>query len=122
VGVFWFIAKDRKRSRLACFTRKIENISEFNGLKAIPQTHAEAWLEVQRIDQSLASYAYDYFPRGRLDFFVPGRRWLLFIDPKLNRGAFVAHLVVHWWLNAGHLTVYNEFSYTSEACVGAPTS
>ena len=76
--------------------------------------------EIQRIDQSLSSHAYDYFPRGRLEFFVPGRRWLLFLDPKLNRGAFVAYLVVKWQLNSGHLTVKTDTAYASKTCVGSP--
>jgi hypothetical protein len=120
VGVFLFIAKNRNPSRFACFTSKLEIIPEFKGIKAIPQTHAQAWLEIQRIDQSLSSYAYDYFPRGRLEFFVPGRRWLLFLDPELNRGAFVAYLVVKWQLNSGHLTVKTDTAYASKACVGSP--
>ena len=101
--------------------QEITSVSELNDRKAISQTHAEAWREVQRIDQSLASYAFDYFPRGRIEYFAPGRWWLLFLDPKLNRGAFVAHLVVHWRLNAGRLTALKEPTYGSEACVGMPT-
>jgi len=87
---------------------------------AVSQTHSEVWPQIQRIDQSLAAYPFDYFPRGRLVFFDPGRRWLLFLDSKLNRGTFVAHLMMKWGFGAGHLTVQSDAAYTSTARVGDP--
>lgn len=120
LGLFWFIAKDRNSSRFAALSRPLDEVPEIGDIQRLEENHAEAWLEVQRLDDNLKQYEFDYFPRGRVDFFRPGRRWLLSLDPKLQQGAFVAHIVMQWDISPGHLTVKVDRDYRSTARVGPP--
>jgi hypothetical protein len=120
LGLFWFIAKDRNASRFAAFSRPLVEVPKIGDFQKLNESHADAWPEVQLIDPSLQQYEFDYFPRGRVDFFRPGRRWLLFIDSKLRRGAFVAHIVLQWGIPPGHLTAKVSRDYQSSACIGPP--
>jgi hypothetical protein len=120
LGLFWFIAKDRNQSRFAAFSRPLDAVPEFDDFQRLNDSFVNAWSEVQRLDSSLKQYEFDYFPRGRVDFFRPGRRWLLSLDSKLQRGAFVAHIVLQWGIPPGHLTVKIAREYQSTACIGPP--
>jgi hypothetical protein len=72
--LFWFIAKDRNASRFGALSRPLDEVPEIGDFQKLNESHADAWSEVQRLDSSLKQYAFDYFPRGRVDFFRPGRR------------------------------------------------
>jgi hypothetical protein len=115
LGLFWFIAKDRNMSRFAAFSRPLAEVAENKNFQRLAEEHPEAWVEVQRLDPSLKQYAFDYFPRGRVDFFRPARRWLLSLDPKLQREEFVAHLLLQWGIPHGHSTVKVDRNYQSTA-------
>jgi len=77
---------------------------------------------LQRLDQTLADYDYDYFPRGRVNWRKEDDRWLLVLDPKLNRGTFIAYIVLAWKLPRNRLLVLTDAHYRSLARVGAPRS
>ena len=120
LGLFWFIAKDRNASRFAAYSRPLVEVPEIGDVQRLDESHANAWSEVQRLDSNLKQYAFDYFPRGHVDFFRPGRRWLLSLDSKLQRGEFVAYIVIQWGIPPGHLTVRVARNYHSTACIGPP--
>jgi hypothetical protein len=77
---------------------------------------------VQRLDQTLADYDYDYFPRGRVNWRKEDDRWLLVLDPKLNRAPFISHIVLAWKIRRKRLLVLTDAHYRSLARVGAPRS
>jgi hypothetical protein len=95
-------------------------VPEIDNFQRLNESHADAWSEVQRLDASLKHYEFDYFPRGRLDFFRPGRRWLLSLDSKLQQETFVAYIVIQWNIPPGHVTVKVAHNYQSTACIGPP--
>ena len=80
LGLFWFIAKDRNHSRFASISRPFSRVAEVAGFKTLDEGHVDVWPTLQRLDQSLADYDYDYFPRGRVnwrredDSMAPGPR------------------------------------------------
>jgi hypothetical protein len=120
IGVFWFVATDTSLSRLVSLTWPFNIDAEGADLRTVPYDHMRAWPEVQRLDQSLVGFEYDHFPRGRLEFFPPGRRWLLGIDAKLDRSSFTINLIVYWRLPPGHLTITVDPAYTSAVSVPDP--
>jgi len=120
LGLFWFIAKDRNASRFAALSRPLVEVPEIGDFQRLNESHVDAWSEVQLLDSSLKQYEFDYFPRGRVDFLRPGSRWLLSLDSKLQRGAFVAYIVLQWRIPPGHLTVKVDRDYRSTACIGPP--
>jgi hypothetical protein len=67
VGLFWFIAKDRRPSRFASISRPFSHVAEVAGFKTLDEGHVDVWPMVQRFDETLADYDYDYFPRGRVN-------------------------------------------------------
>ena len=93
LGLFWFIAKDRSPSRFASLSRPFSGVSEVAGFKTLDEGHVDVWPTVQRLDQTLADYEYDYFPRGRVNWRKEDDRWLLVLDPKLNRRTFITYIV-----------------------------
>lgn len=115
LGLFWSLSPTGAPFRLATFLRPFDAVTEVNGLKSVVERHEDIWPQVQRLDPSLAPYAFDHFPRGRLDYFSPGRRWLLRVDPALKGASFVGHLAHRWKLDAGHLTVESNRPYHNVA-------
>ena len=80
----------------------------------------DIWPTVQRLDQTLTDYDYDYFPRGRVNWRKEDDRWLLVLDPKLNRAPFIAHIVTTWKIPRNRLLVLTDAHYRSMARVRRP--
>ena len=120
LGLFWFIAKDRGPSRFASISRPFSGVAEVAGFKTLDEGHVDVWPTLQRLDQTLADYDYDYFPRGRVNWRKEDDRWLLVLDPKLNRGTFIAYIVLAWKIPRTRLLVLTDAHYRSLARVGAP--
>lgn len=77
--------------------------------------HEQAWRHICRLDRTLGIYAFDHFPRGRVTYFPPTRRWLLGVDVALARPDLVAQIVERWRLPPGHITTVVELTYCSAA-------
>ena len=120
VGLFWFIAKDRNLSRFASISRPFSRVAEVAGFKTLDEGHVDVWPTVQRLDGTLADYDYDYFPRGRVNWRKEDDRWLLVLDPKLNRGTFIEYIVLAWKIPRKRLLVLTDAHYRSLARVGLP--
>jgi hypothetical protein len=120
VGLFWFVATSKLSSRLASLRWPFDVDAHELGLQSPPYDHQSAWTEVQRLDRTLAGYTFDHFPRGRLEYYPPARRWLVTVDEKLKAYAFVDHVVRHWELPRGHLTVKVDESYSSSVSIPDP--
>jgi hypothetical protein len=120
ISVFWFVETGGYPTRVVSILWPFKVDNDDWDLKAVPYGHERAWPEVQKLDRTLASYSFDHFPRGRLEFYPPTRRWLLSIDEQLNRSAFIDLLVEEWDLPEGHLTVKVDPSYTSAVSINEP--
>jgi hypothetical protein len=120
VGLFWFLAKDRNASRFVTLSRPASETSEQAGVRRLFKTHREVWPDIQRLDQRLEEYDFDFFPRGHVEFSRVQERWFLFLDQKLLRGAFVAHVVIEWNIPRDRLAARWRGDYRSVACVGPP--
>ena len=120
LGLFWFIAKDRSPSRFAGLSRPFSSVSEVAGFKTLDEGHVDIWPTVQRLDQTLVDYDYDYFPRGRVNWRKEDDRWLLVLDPKLSRSPFITYVVVAWKIPRKRLLVLTDAHYRSLARVGPP--
>jgi hypothetical protein len=120
IGLFWFIAKDRNPARFAGVSRPWSSVPTVAGKKSLDQDHADVWPIVQKLDQKLQQYPGDYFPRGRLIWSEDDNRWQLFVDQKLKRGAYVAHIAIAWKTPLKRLVVNVDSQYRSSACVGFP--
>ena len=120
VGLFWFIAKDRNTSRFASISRPFSRVAEVAGFKTLDEGHVDVWPTIQRLDGTLADYDYDYFPRGRVNWRKEDDRWLLVLDPKLNRATFIAYIVLAWKIPGNRLLVLTDAHYRSLARIGPP--
>ena len=120
LGLFWFIAKDRGPSRFASLSRPFSEVSEIGGFKTLDEGHVDVWPRLQRLDQNLVPYKYEYFPRGRVNWRKDDDRWLLVLDPKLNRGPFISCIVNAWKIPQNQLLVLSDAHYRSTARVGPP--
>jgi hypothetical protein len=59
-------------------------------------------------------------PRGRINWRKEDDRWLLLLDPKLNRSSFITHIVTAWKIPRHRLLVLTDAHYRSVARVGPP--
>jgi hypothetical protein len=120
LGLFWFIAEHRRPSRSASLSRAFSQVTEVAGFKTLDEGHVDVWPTVQRLDQTLLDYDYDHFPRGRVNWRKSDDRWLLVLDPKLNRAPFIAHIVFGWKIPRSRLLTLTDIHYRSFARVGPP--
>jgi hypothetical protein len=121
IGLFWFIAEDRRPSRFASASRPFSEVSEIGGFKTLDEGHVDVWPTLQRHDQTLADYEYDYFPRGRVNWRKEDERWLLVLDPKLNHSPFITFIVHSWKIPRRRLLVLTDSHYRSLARIGHPS-
>lgn len=119
LAVFWFVSSEENRSRLVSLRWPFD-INNARALQCIPYGHEPAWADVQRADTTLSGHPFDFFPRGRLEYFPPTRRWIFSVDPLLEAGCFIKYLVNNWELPMGHVTVEVEPSYCSSMPVQRP--
>jgi hypothetical protein len=120
LGLFWFIAQDRKPSRFTSCSRPLSQVSEVAGFKTLDEGHVDIWPTIQRLDPTLLNYDYDYFPRGRMNWRKEDDRWLLVLDRKLSRAPFVTHIVNAWKIPPDRLLILHDAHYRSIARVGPP--
>ena len=80
-------------------------MSEVAGFKTLDEGHVDVWPTVQRLDQTVVHYEYDYFPRGRVNWRKEDDKWLLVLDPKLNRSPFITYIVLAWKIPRTRLIV-----------------
>lgn len=120
LGLFWFIARDRNPSRFASCSRPFSKVSEVAGFKTLAEGHVDIWPTLQRLDPTLVPYEYEYFPRGRVNWRREDDRWILVLDPKLNRAPFIVHIVTTWKVPRDRLLVLTDAHYRSIARVGSP--
>ena len=105
IGLFWFIATDRRTSRFAALSRPFSEVREIGGFKTLDEGHVDVWKTLQRRHRALFDYEYEYFPRGRVNWRREDDRWLLVLDPKLNRDPFIDHIAGAWNLPRNWLLV-----------------
>jgi hypothetical protein len=120
LGLFWYIAEDHNPSRFVSLSRPFNRVAEVGGFKTIDQGHIDVWPTIQRLDQTLLPYEYEHFPRGRVNWRKEDDRWLLLLDPKLNRSSFITHIVTAWKIPRHRLLVLTDAHYRSVARVGPP--
>jgi hypothetical protein len=120
LGLFWFIAKNRNPSRFASLSQPFREVSEIGGFKTLDEGHVDVWPTLQRVDQTLLPYEYEYFPRGRVNWRKEDDRWLIVLDPKLNRSPFITYIVIAWKIPPNRLLVLSDSHYRSVACIGPP--
>lgn len=122
LGLFWFIAKDRNPSRFASLSRPFSEVFEIGGFKTLDEGHVDVWPTLQRVDQTLMPYEYEYFPRGRVNWRKDDDRWILVLDPKLNHSPFITHIVIAWTIPPNRLLVLSDAHYRSVARIGGPAA
>jgi hypothetical protein len=120
IGLFWFVATNRHSCWLASLRSPIDIEGFRSALRCSPYDHKSAWTVVLQLNPSLAAYSFDHFPRGRLEYYPPARRWIFSVDQKLNRRSFVSYMAINWKLPPGHVTVKTELAYASLASVREP--
>jgi len=120
IGLFWFVAQDRGPSRFASISRPFSQVSEVAGFKTLEEGHVDIWPTVQRLDPSLMDYDCYFFPRGRVNWRMQDGKWIMVLDPKLNRVPFINHIVLAWKIPRNRLLVLTDGHYRSLARIGPP--
>ena len=115
LAAFCVCSSTETQSRLVSIRWPVD-INAGREQKFIPLGHDRAWIDAQKLDRTLTSYPFDYFPRGRLEYFPPMRRWSFSVDPLLEASCFMIDLVETWKLPKGHVTVEREMPATGAAC------
>lgn len=120
LGIFWFWGDGRKRSNFVGISRPWAGTAVIAGARKLDIGHQDGWAHAQRLSPALASFEFDYFPRGRLEWQQPTDQWRLYVDQKLLRGAFVTTVLLNWKPPKAQLVVLNDSQYRSRANIGLP--
>lgn len=124
VGIFWFVpANFGGWSALVTDMAPLEEMPEQGGLKRHPRSHAGQWAELAQLGvrglrargypRIIAEADYRTYPRGRVEFEVGGRRFIVRADARLQGQEFIAQVVAHFDIPVGHLTVFPDPGYVS---------
>src|ERR1700690_4476327 len=89
LGIFWFCGKGRKPSNLIGISRLWSLIPTVADKRCLEIGHEQGWAHAQALSPELAPFRFDHFPRGRLEWHGATEQWRLYIDQRLQRGAFV---------------------------------
>ena len=131
VGIFWFVPTNMGGwSAMVADMAPIGEVQGRDGVKRYPVSHALYWARLARLGQrSLRRQGYprliacaDYrtYPRGRVDFEVGGRRFIIRADERLCTSAYIDSVVASFDIPRDHLTVLEEPGYTSAVSIGEP--
>ena len=92
VGVFWFVADAAGATRLLALGRAFAAAEPYGDCLTFPDGHAEVWEAWRRRDLPLpapvprsifAGTEYDDWPRGRVVYERPVRRFVVYADRQL---------------------------------------
>jgi hypothetical protein len=120
VGIFWFCGEGRKRSTFIGISRAWAGTAVTAGARKLDIGHQDGWAHAQRLSPALASFEFDHFPRGRLEWQQHTDQWRLYVDQKLLRGLFVTTVLLNWKPPKAQLVVLNDKQYRSRANIGLP--
>lgn len=119
VGIFWFVPANLGGwSALVADMAPVEDVPADDGVKRYPGNHAEVWAGLARLGERrlraigcprvIAQVDYRTYPRGRVEFEVGGRRFIVRADGRLTSAEFVRPIVALFGLPMDHLTVLQE--------------
>lgn len=120
VGVFWFCGEGRKRSTFVGVSRAWAGTAVIAGARRLDISHEDGWAHARRLSPALASFEFDHFPRGRLEWQEHTDQWRLYVDQKLTRGLFVTTVLMNWHPPRAQLVVSIDRQYRSRANIGLP--
>lgn len=131
VGIFWFVPANMGGwSALVADMAPIEGVPANEGVKRHLVDHAAHWARLARLGvralraegkpRIIATTDYRTYPRGRVEFEVGGRRFIIRADARLLGADHIATVVAHFDIPVGHLTVFSEPAYRSAEGIGPP--
>jgi hypothetical protein len=120
LGIFWFCSKGRKRSSFIGISRLWSLIPTIAEKRCLELGHDQGWPHAQALSRELATFRFDHFPRGRLEWHGATDQWRLCVDQKLLRGAFITEVLLKWHPPKAQLVVLADSQYRSAASIGLP--
>jgi len=107
VGIFWGVAENN--SQLALLTQRttLSQAEPYGDFLTNPNGHYEVWeqlnelplkvFQARNLPEQIRMHEYEFYPRGRVVYEIPQKRFFLYLDSKLATEAFVA--VATRWFN-----------------------
>lgn len=102
VGVFWFVP-DGNTSVLISGSVPLSRAEPYGDCLTYPRGHYELWEEWRRmlasdligngLPVSIIGHEYEEFPRGRVVYQRPAKRFVIYADRKLFDAAIIARIV-----------------------------
>ena len=82
LGIFWFCGERRKPSTFIGISRAWAGAALITGARRLDISHEVGWAHAQRLSPALASFEFDHFPRGRLEWQENTDQWRLYVAPE----------------------------------------
>jgi hypothetical protein len=113
VGIFWGIAEGN--NQLALLTQRTNQLQAepYGDFLTHPNGHYEVWEQLNELPlkvfrardlpEQIRTHEYEFYPRGRVVYEIPQKRFFLYRDSKLANESFVA--VATRWFNLTNETV-----------------
>ena len=107
IGLFWFIGPKRQ---FIGFSAPFTSVQTIAGFKTLDCGHVDVWRYFQFREPALRPFAYEYFPRGRVNW-SEDRGFILLMDSILLKEKRDQDVITFWKLPRENTTVMSDSHY-----------
>lgn len=131
VGIFWFVtANIFGMSALVTDMTPIAEATERDGVKVHDRGHQEFWasmaslgaknLRRRCLPRSIASAAFDTYPRGRIEYDPCREHFTIYADRRIHDWTYMQYVIGFFGLPDDSFSIETDQEYTSSMPLGPP--
>lgn len=110
LGLFWFVGPI-EQAELVGLSRDEGDVPTIGGFRTLVEGHVDIWRGIVRTRPELASYEYEFFPRGRVNWSSDDDRYILLADRKILDAGLHLQVVAEWHLPPDRVEVLSDPHY-----------
>jgi hypothetical protein len=114
IGLFWFVPSPRGAMLLGV-SHPFERVDTLGGFKTAKEAHVDVWENLKRGHPSIRDYAYEHFPRGRVNWSQDDDTFLLLADKQVFERGLERGLITRWHLPADKVKTMLDPHYRTQS-------
>ena len=107
IGLFWIISQ---KQEFLEYSVPYDRVAIVAGFRTLNVGHVDIWKKLIRKRPDLANFAYEYFPRGRVNW-SESDGFILLMDKTLIDNSYHHLVISSWRLPPENTTVLNDAHY-----------
>ncbi len=113
LGLFWALPSPVGVWEIVTVSRPFAEVPEIGGFRTMEAGHVNIWPRIRREAGPQVVGEYDDYPRGRVNWREEDQRFLLLLDPVLNRPGWITRLLARFALPAAATLIMTDPHYRS---------